>query len=107
MSAIAHRGATTIRLPDGTVAGVYVIDFDADKGFEGTIVLPSGVVRWEHVNAALGMTEDWLCHFSRCLTEECATGKQYAPQYDKPPVLLSRMTVMSNTVYVDRGRNAP
>jgi len=47
-----------------------------------------GRVEWEHVNAALGMTEEWECHFSSCLIKSEHRGKLYDPQYDKPPVLL-------------------
>jgi len=74
-SSIGEGG--TVRLPDGTLTGSFQIAFERT----------GGRVEWEHFDPATGAEEDWECHFVICLRTG-ATGNQYIPRYDKPPVLL-------------------
>jgi len=79
MSDAEMSGGVTVRLPDGTLTGSFRIAFNNLR--------PSGHVQWERFDPATETEEEWECHFFSCLIGG-ATGTQYLPQYNEPPVLL-------------------
>jgi len=80
MSAIAHRGATTIRLPDGATTETASVVYD--KTVSGNI-LPSGLVKWADSHSGANRVDYWECHFASCAVGPTSLGTHWEPQYDK------------------------
>jgi len=94
MSAIAHRGITTVRLPDGTTTETFSVIYDTGKEDGGRqIVLPSGRVKWADSHSGADRVDYWECHFASCAVATTSTAKHWEPQYDKNARIIESASV--------------
>jgi len=80
MSAIAHRGITTVRLPDGTTTETASVIYYQGVGGD---ILPSGRVEWADSHSGADRVDYWECHFASCAVVPTSLGTHWEPQYDK------------------------
>ena len=104
MSAIVHRGITTVRLPDGATTETASVVYD--KTASGHI-LPSGRVEWADSHSGADRVDYWECHFASCAVATTPTAKHWEPQYDKNARIIESASADGRLLPRRTSRNPP